>query len=142
MKYITNKELINKLQQIDLFDFDLSNKDLFLSKKVLNQFIDLIAVNDINDNSNAPFEIPLNFIDNFEYNDLIQEIAETCTPQTYSQLTAWLAYDNEHIRLIEEYYANTFQDDYKGINLVNIISNTITNALKQDLLSILTNITK
>lgn len=144
MQYITNKNLIQKLKDYKQnMDFrELSNKDHNLTIETINQFINLISVNDIDDDTNAPFEIPINFIDNFEYDDRITEIAEHVSPYKYSDLTAWLAYDNEHIRLVDEYVYNTQENDYKGINLANIISNTIINALKQDLIKILTTITK
>lgn len=138
MQYITNKNLINKLQDYKkAMDFtDLSNKDHNLTIATINQFTDLIAVNDVDDDINTPFDIPTDTMLD-EYDDLIAEIAETCTPKTYSQLTAWLHYHNDHIALIDDYTAI-----YGFHSIINSLAETITNTLKQDLITILTNITK
>ena len=130
---MTNKELIQKIKNIDnLYDYDLQNKQVALTQKTLREFVN--QVND--DDENTPFDLSTG-----DYDLYIDEIAEMCTPSTYSELTGWLAYDNEHIFLLNECVDDT-GDDLLGFNIISELSNTITNVLKWELITILTNITK
>lgn len=134
---MTNKQLIQKLKtdRYELLqDIELSNMDTDLTLQSIDMFTNDIDDNESGLDGNEEFDI--NEIDDY-VDDVIQEIS----PITYSRVTAWLYYSNDHISLVNKAVEENM-DNLEVFDIIYFISLALDEALRDDLLKIIYKITK